>query len=348
MVYARTPLPQLVSRALKPNPLLRHVITADMFTPDLIDQLFQRSLEMGYSVHHDARNRRLGNILRGRIMYRLFAAESTRTYESFGMAGAHMGMTVFGTQGVTFSSESKSGEALSGTSEAKGETRLDTFSSLSAFMPSLFIYRSKNIGDVAAAALTASVPIINGGDGSGEHPSQALLDLFTIQQEVGRLDNLRIAIIGDSWNSRVARSDAILLNKFPGNHIDFISPPEFRMRDDILTILRESGTSYEIHDRKFPAVSEANIVMVLRMQKERATQEQIALVTNHPEVIARYRFGPSDAAAMRPDGRILHPLPRVDELSVELDTDPKAAYMRQMHYGMLVRMALTEWVLNEE
>ena len=87
MVFERTPLSELVSQALAPNPDLRHVLTADMFTLDLLDQLFQRSLEMGYSVHHDARNRRLGNILRGQIMYRLFAAESTRTYESFGMAG---------------------------------------------------------------------------------------------------------------------------------------------------------------------------------------------------------------------------------------------------------------------
>ena len=336
MVYTQKPLSELVQEALSPNPNLRHVLTADMFTPDLLDQLYQRAEQLGYDVLHARRNRRIGNILQGSTMHCLFEKESTRTFMSFKMAGKHLGMSVEGTQGMTYSSE------------AKGESREDTFSSLSAYLPSVFVYRSAKEGAVADAAKSASVPIINGGDGSGEHPTQALLDVFTILQEVGRLNNLRIAIIGDLWNSRVARSDAILLSKFSGNHFDFISPEEFRMRDDILRLLSANGTSYDVHRSMHPTISGADIVMILRLQIERATPEQIQLVTTRPDVIERYSLRLEDAEEMRPEARIIHPLPRVDELSVDIDPNPRAAYKRQMMYGMFVRMALIEWVLGAD
>jgi aspartate carbamoyltransferase catalytic subunit len=313
---------------------LRHVLSADQFDPAFIEKLFAYADSTKTNVEDERRHNRIGNTLAGHILYRLFYKESTRTYESFGFAATHLGMAVMGTQSVEFSSV------------AKGETLEDTIKTINCYLPSVIVLRSANLGDADRAAAVSKVPIINAGDGSGEHPTQALLDLYTIQQELGRIQDLHIVMGGDLWNGRTVRSLAKLAAKFPGNRFTFVAPPTFEMQPDIKAVLDKAGVKYAETTEVKPALKEADVVYWTRVQKERLTDTQKAYIAKHPDVHERYTLGLPDVKLMKPDARLLHPLPRVGEIKTEVDADPRAAYIRQMYYGMIVRMALIEWTLG--
>ncbi len=312
----------------------RHVLSADQFTPEIIDVLFKHADATKTNVEHERRANRIGKTLSGHILYRLFYKESTRTYESFGFAATHLGMAVLGTQSVQFSSV------------AKGETLEDTISTINSYLPSVIVLRSENAGDAAKAAAVSKVPIINAGDGSGEHPSQSLLDLYTIRQEIGRITDLHIVFGGDLWNGRTVRSLTKLASKFPGNHFTFVSPPTFQMQDDIKAELDAKGIKYSETTELSPALAEADVVYWTRIQKERLTPDQKTYLEKHPDIHEKYVIGREQINMMKPDARLLHPLPRVGEILSEVDSDPRAAYIRQMYYGMIVRMSLIEWTLG--
>jgi aspartate carbamoyltransferase catalytic subunit len=312
----------------------RHVLTADQFDPDCIKLLFDYADSVRVNVEHERRHHRLGNTLAGHILYRLFYKESTRTYESFGFAAAHLGMSVLGTQSVEFSSV------------AKGETFEDTIRTINCYLPSVIVLRSANVGDAHRAAAVSNIPIINAGDGSGEHPTQALLDLYTIKQELGRTSDLHIVMGGDLWNGRTVRSLTKLAAKFPGNHFTFVSPPTFEMQADIKQILDKAGVKYTETTAVKPALQDADIVYWTRVQKERLTDAQRDHLTKHPDTHERYTLGLPEIKAMPAGARLMHPLPRVGEITTEVDADPRAAYIRQMYYGMIVRMSLIEWTLG--
>jgi aspartate carbamoyltransferase catalytic subunit len=312
----------------------RHILSADQFDADLIQLLFDRADTLRTDVEHSRRSHRLGTTLSGHILYRLFYKESTRTYESFGFAATHLGMSVLGTQSVQFSSV------------AKGESLEDTIRTINCYLPSIIVLRSANAGDAELAAAVSDAPVINAGDGGSEHPTQALLDLYTIRQELGRLDNLHIVAGGDMWNGRTIRSLVKLAAKFKGNHFTFVSPPTFEMRSDITTILDSQDVSYSETDDMKPALKDADIVYWTRVQTERLNDNQRAFLAKHPNVQKAYTITPTEMNLLKPQARLMHPLPRNAEISTAVDTDPKAAYIRQMYYGMLVRMALIEWSLN--
>jgi aspartate carbamoyltransferase catalytic subunit len=320
-------MPQLTTRP-------RHILTADQFDPDLIKRLFTYADATKTNVEHERRHHRIGNTLAGHILYRLFYKESTRTYESFGFAATHLGMAVMGTQGVQFSSVSK------------GETLEDTIRTINCYLPSLIILRSANIGDADRAAAVSKVPIINAGDGGGEHPTQALLDLYTIKHELGRLGNLHIVAGGDMWNGRTARSMVKLAAKFPGNRFTFVAPPTFEMRSDVTDTLDRLGAPYEQTTELSDALRTADIVYWTRIQTERLSEEQKEFLAKHPKIQEKYTIGPAQMKLLKPGARLMHPLPRNAEISTEVDSDPRAAYIRQMYYGMIIRMALIEWTLG--
>jgi aspartate carbamoyltransferase catalytic subunit len=312
---------------------VRHVLSADQFDQDFIKLLFAYADQTKTNVEDERRHNRIGTTLAGHILYRLFYKESTRTYESFGFAATHLGMAVMGTQGVQYSSV------------AKGETLEDTISTINCYLPSAIVLRSANIGDADRAAAVSKVPIINAGDGSGEHPTQALLDLYTIQQEIGRIQNLHIVAGGDMWNGRTARSLVKLLAKFPGNRITFVTPPTFEMRSDIISVLDDLGTPYE-QTTDLSVLASADVVYWTRIQHERLTPEQQAYLDKTKNVQEKFTIGPDQMKLLKPHARLLHPLPRLSEISTEVDQDPRAAYIRQMYYGMIIRMALIEWTLG--
>jgi aspartate carbamoyltransferase catalytic subunit len=322
-------LPHTITR-----PSTRHVLSADQFEPDFIKLLFEHADATKQNVEHERRFHRLGTTLAGHILYRLFYKESTRTYESFGFAATHLGMAVLGTQSVQFSSV------------AKGETLEDTIRTICSYLPSIIVLRSANAGDADLAAAASSVPIINAGDGSGEHPTQALLDLYTMRQELGRITDLHILMGGDLWNGRTVRSLAKLAAKFPGNRFTFVSPPTFEMQPDIKQVLDKAGVKYAEAPDVHAALPQADIVYWTRVQKERLTDTQKDYLEAHPDTHERYTLGLPEAKLMKPGARLMHPLPRVGEIKTEVDADPRAAYIRQMYYGMVVRMALIEWTLG--
>jgi aspartate carbamoyltransferase catalytic subunit len=313
---------------------LRHILSADQFDPELIAKLFRYADDAGQHVVHPERFEKLGRRLNGQILYRLFYKESTRTYESFGFAATHLGMNVLGTQSVQFSSV------------AKGETLEDTIRTINSYLPSMIVLRSASIGEAAKAAVVSDVPVINAGDGSGEHPTQALLDLYTIERELGRTTGLHIVMGGDLANGRTARSLTKLASKYPDNTFTFVAPPTFEMGEDIRSELDGKHIKYEQTPEVIPALATADIVYWTRVQKERITEEQAAYLKEHPDTESAYSLGLAEVKHMPAHAKLMHPLPRVGEIKPEVDADPRAVYFKQMHYGMLVRMGLIEYVLG--
>lgn len=320
-------MPKLATRT-------RHILSAEQFDHDFISLLFERADQMRQSVESGRRHNRIGSTLAGHIMYRLFFKQSTRTYESFGFAANHLGMSVMGTQDI------------SSTSMAKGESLEDTIKTLNCYLPSVIVMRSANAGEVARAAAVSEAPVINAGDGSGEHPTQALLDLYTVREEFGRTDNLHFVMGVDPYHARVIRSLAVIAAKYPGNRFTFVSPKEFRLQDDIKQVLKQAGAHYEETDDMRGALKQADVIYWNRFQVERHNDTQKQYLKQNPGDIEKYSIGPNEVATLPKHARILDPLPRVREIKAEVDADPRAAYIRQMYYGMIVRMALIEWTLG--
>ena len=316
----------------------RHIISADRFTPELVGYFFDRA---DHFAKNPGRAAEPDGPFKGRVLYRLFYEASTRTYESFGFAALRLGLDVLGTQAVEFSSVSK------------GETLADTIRTICQYGPAAIVLRSREAGLAAAAAAVSTAPIINAGDGKGEHPTQALLDLYTVDRELGRVRDLKVVIGGDLAHGRTVRSLTKLLLKYPGNSFTFVSPPELAIPADLRAELAAAGapTRETAAAGLDEALRSADVVYWTRTQKERLSAE-----TRHsldrPAAAAGggngYRLGRREVELMPAHARLLHPLPRVDEISPEVDADPRAAYFRQMRYGMLVRMAVIEWVLGRD
>ncbi len=185
------------------------------------------------------------------------------------------------------------------------------------------------------------MPIINAGDGPGQHPTQALLDLYTIRKEVGRLDHLNVAFVGDLANGRTVRSLVYLLAKYRGTRFTFVAPDVVRIGDDIKEYLTRQEVHFEEVFELDPALAKADVVYQTRVQKERFADK--------PEEYARAKgkfiIDRESLAKMKGDAVLMHPLPRVDEITPEVDADPRAAYFRQAQNGLFVRMAVLKLVL---
>jgi aspartate carbamoyltransferase catalytic subunit len=272
-----------------------------------------------------------GHPLAGRILATLFYEPSTRTRLSFEAAMLRLGGGVISTE-----------NAREFSSAAKGENIEDTTRIVEGYADVIAV-RYHERGGAERAAAVAHVPIINAGDGPGEHPTQALLDWFTLQQEFGAADGLRVALVGDLAYGRAARSLAMLLALAPGVSLVFVAPPTTPMGTDVKTYLDARGVPWEETSDLQAAIRTVDAVYMTRVQKERFGDDYAAY-----QAARVYNFTPETLAALPAHARILHPLPRVDEIDPAIDADPRAAYFRQAHNGMFVRMALLEWALNEE
>jgi carbamoyl-phosphate synthase/aspartate carbamoyltransferase/dihydroorotase/carbamoyl-phosphate synthase/aspartate carbamoyltransferase len=259
----------------------------------------------------------------------LFYEPSTRTSSSFIAAMERLGGSVIPiTQGVQFSSVSK------------GETLHDTIKTLEQYSD-VIVLRHPDTGAAQIAATAASVPIINAGDGTGEHPTQALLDLFTIRQECGTLDGLHVAMVGDLRYGRTVHSLTQLLLHYDVQ-LSFVSPEILRLPLDYMNQVRGVGKTvretYNIAD----VIPTADVLYVTRVQKERFTD-----LAQYEGVKDLYRVTPELMERAKPDAVVMHPLPRVGEIDVRVDADERAAYFRQVKNGMYVRMALLAAVLGK-
>jgi len=275
----------------------------------------------------------------GKEMVSLFYEPSTRTRASFETAMRKLGGRVI------FSTEN----AREFSSAAKGESLKDTIRVFCGYQPDVIVLRHYEDGAAEEAASISTVPIINAGDGTGQHPTQALLDLYTIQKEIGRIAGISIAMVGDLAHGRTVRSLSYLLGKFPDVKIYFISPKVVKMRDDIKDYLKRHGVWFDEGIDLREVASEVDVIYQTRTQKER--QQTLGhydpLESQKPFCIVNQDV----LDLMRKDAKIMHPLPRDQqqgEIAPEVDKDPRAAYFRQAENGLYVRMALLKKLLKQK
>lgn len=310
----------------------RHILSAEQFTHPQLEDFFISADKMREADHGTLAERRdLAGRHMGRQLISLFYEPSTRTRLSFELAAVKQGIGYVSTE-----------NAREFSSEAKGEILEDTAYVLKEYHADLLVMRHYETGAVARAA--AIVPqdkdmsVINAGDGKGEHPTQALLDAHTIREHLGRLSDSRIVLGGDLRNGRTARSLAKLLAQYPANEFNFVSTPGFEMGDDIKAYLDSHNTIWSETSDVHEAVRDADVVYWTRLQRERldgdVAQEQSLIIDQ------------SVLDVMNPNAIIMHPLPRVGEITTEVDDDPRARYFRQAGNGLYVRMALLDYLLN--
>lgn len=305
---------------------LHHVIEAQQFDVPTLERLFEVAEQMEQVVAR-------GGITdyHNRIMATLFYEPSTRTRFSFEAAMCRLGGDVISTENA--------GEF---SSAAKGETLEDTIRILNGYAD-VIVIRHKEVGSARRAAAVSRVPIINAGDGAGQHPTQALLDLYTIRKEIGAIDGLRIAMVGDLANGRTVRSLAYLLSKFRDVKMYFVAPPLLKMKEDILEHLRERNVWFTEESALDKVLPEVDVVYQTRVQKERFSDR----IADYEKCRGVYVINSETLRLMKPKSIIMHPLPRLDEITMEVDADPRAAYFRQAQNGLYVRMALLSMVLGK-
>jgi aspartate carbamoyltransferase catalytic subunit len=304
---------------------LRHVVESQQFDRPLLEKVFGVAAKMEELVAAGGSEE-----LRGRIMASLFYEPSTRTRLSFEAAMLRLGGEVLGTESA--------GEF---SSVAKGETLEDTVQIVGGYAD-VIVLRHFDVGASRRAAAISPVPVINAGDGPGQHPTQALLDLYTIEKELGRVDGVRIAMVGDLANGRTVRSLSYLLSKFDRVELVFVAPAAVTMGRDIKTHLEERGVSYRETQDLDSVLPEVDVVYQTRIQKERFGSR----LGEYPRVSGVYVIDAREMSLMRPDAVLMHPLPRVGEITPEVDADPRAAYFRQARNGLYVRMALLRLLLG--
>jgi aspartate carbamoyltransferase len=268
------------------------------------------------------------DLLKGKILANLFYEPSTRTSSSFTAAMERLGGSVIPINEVRYSSISK------------GESLPDTVRTLECYAD-VIVLRHPEVGSAALAAKYARKPIINAGDGVGEHPTQALLDLFTIQEELGRVDGLTVTLLGDLKYGRTVHSLARLLALYDVR-IYYVSPEILRMPREIMDELNAKGLSQVEHTTLEPVLAESDVLYVTRVQKERFYDQ-----AEYDSVKDAYCIDPQIMQTAKERMIVMHPMPRMGEISVDFDDDPRAAYFRQMEHGLYVRMALLAMALGK-
>ncbi len=300
----------------------RDIVSIRDFTKEELEHI----VDVAGKIHKDMD--KYSELLKRKIAATLFFEPSTRTRLSFESAIHRMGGDVIG-----FSEAST-------TSTAKGETLNDTMKVIEGFCD-VIVMRHPEEGSAKIAADAVNIPVINGGDGANEHPTQTMLDLFTIKKSKGKLEELKIGFLGDLKYGRTVHSLAYAMSHF-GAKMYFIAPEALKMPQKDLDELKERGVAF-IEESDLSKVSkELDILYVTRIQKERFPNK-----ADYEKVKGVYVLDKSFLEKANPDIRIMHPLPRVDEIKPELDDAKQSVYLDQAHYGVPVRMALLGLVLGK-
>lgn len=301
---------------------LKHLIESQQLDVETIFTIFKKSDELRNSIT---------KLLDGKILATLFYEPSTRTRLSFESAMLKLGGNVIGTE-----------NAKEFSSAVKGESLSDTIRIISSYADIIVLRHFENDSSKIAASVS-SVPIINGGDGTGQHPTQALLDLYTIWKEIGSIDNITIAMVGDLKHGRTVRSLCYLLGKFKNVKIIFISPENLSIKDDIKEYLKRQCIKFEEQADLNENLPHVDIVYMTRIQKERMSTE------DSKNAKMTYKITKENLNLLKENARLLHPLPHVEEidLPVEIEqTDKRVAYFRQAENGLFIRMALLSYLLE--
>ncbi len=310
---------------------VRHIIQAQQFSRSWLEtQLFPEADRMATALKN---NHTIGQ-LAGKSVCLLFYEPSTRTRISFEQAAAKLGMTFSSTE-----------NARDFSSAVKGESLPDTIRVANALQFDAIILRHNTEGSAKIAAKVSKIPIINAGDGGGQHPTQALLDVYTMKQHFSTLDNLTVAFVGDLKNGRTVRSAVYLLSKYRNIHFDFVAPHDFQMRPDILAYLTKHAISYALTDNLLKVSKRANILYLTRIQTERMAINIDKEVTGAQGV----KLTDEVLANLHKNSIIMHPLPRVEafgELKEKYTTDKRVVIFNQVLNGLYIRMALLKMLLS--
>lgn len=299
------------------------IISVRQFDREKLAYIFGLAEEMRHMVQQIGS----ADLLRGRVLANLFYEPSTRTSSSFMAAMQRLGGAVIPINEVRYSSVTK------------GESLPDTVRTLECYAD-VIVLRHPEVGSAQIAADYATKPIINAGDGTGEHPTQALLDLFTIQEQLGRIDGLTVAMVGDLKYGRTVHSLTRLLSLF-GTRLRFVSPEVLRMPAELLNEVRAKGMEFSEHSDVAEIIGEADVLYVTRVQRERFDDQDL-----YERVKDCYVITPQLLRGAKERMIVMHPLPRVSEISYDVDKDPRAAYFRQMENGMYIRMALLAAIMG--
>lgn len=307
------------------NPIVgKHVLSSKQFARSDVESI----LEVGRVMHELRQDHKSLDIMRGWVLGSLFFEPSTRTASSFNTAMTRLGGDVSQLNAET-------------SSHQKGESLEDTIKTMQNYTD-VTVMRHPEIGSAARAAAVSGQPVLNAGDGKGEHPTQALLDLLCIQEELKKpsLDGLRVTMIGDLRNGRTVHSLSRLLSLFDDVTINYVAPDALRMPAEYVKEYNENTSMIqnEMKDYK-EAIKNTDVVYMTRVQKERFDN-----LEEYEACKGMYVLTPEDLVDANPNMAILHPLPRVDEIDVRVDDDPRATYFRQAGYGLSTRMALLAMV----
>lgn len=270
------------------------------------------------------------DLLKHKVIASCFFEASTRTRLSFETAIHRLGASVVGFSDSNNTSLGK-----------KGETLADTISVISQYVDAIVIRHPQEGASRLAAQFAGKIPVINAGDGANQHPTQTLLDLFTIQESQGSLNNLHIAMVGDLKYGRTIHSLTQALSKFDNNHFYFIAPEALAMPAHILHLLEEKGITYSLHDNIEAVLPKLDILYITRVQKERLDPSEYA------NVKAQFILTSHELAAAKSGMKVLHPLPRIDEITTDVDKTSHAYYFQQAGNGIYARQALLALILNK-
>lgn len=304
------------------------VLSADQFTTEHLEALFD--LVMRVQLNHAISDKKQRKLCKGLTLTNLFYEPSTRTSSSFMAAMQNLGGSVIPINEVSYSSV------------VKGESLRDTVRTL-ALYSDVIALRHPTVGSAREASRVSRVPIVNAGDGIGEHPTQSLLDLYTIFRRLGRCEKLNVTFIGDLKNGRTVHSLIKLLSKFEGNTINCMSPEQLALSNDFNDSI--AGHIWQtVYNRiNNQALVDSDVVYVTRVQKERFSDVQ-----EYEKIASKNEFGFNSSYLnfLKNDAIIMHPFPRVNEIAESVDSDHRAAYFDQIHNGLFVRMALLALVLG--
>ncbi len=289
----------------------------------------ERILKNAEKMEKECKTGKVQKVLKDKVVACVFFEPSTRTRLSFETAALKLGASVISVENAT-----------SNSSAYKGESIEDTTRMLCSYAD-LIVMRHSKTGTAEAAAKVSSKPIINAGDGNNQHPSQALLDLYTIKKEHGRLNNLSFAFVGDLLNSRPLHSLIPLLNLYSKNTFYFVSPKELELPKEYIDYFKKKNISFKKIKNLEEVLSKVDVLYMTRVQKERFVN-----MKDYEKVKDTFLLKMKHLEKLKKEAIIMHALPRVNEIEQEIDQDSRAAYFRQAENGLYVRMALFQYLFE--
>jgi aspartate carbamoyltransferase catalytic subunit len=300
-----------------------HILESQQFDEEFIRELFSLTRYMKENINN------VNNELKGRIVTLLFYQPSTRTRLSFESAANRLGANVQMTENA---------EEFS--SAAKGESLEDTIKTINAYSDFIVIrHKDSNSSEIAAGS--SKIPILNAGSGTGQHPTQALLDIYTIHEKFNTLKNLSIAVVGDLARGRTVNSLVYLMSKFQGNKFYFVAPDNSRIKAGIKDHLEKHNVYFEENENLNEVLKKSDVVYMTRIQKEYFDD-----IAEYEKAKGVFKIDENNISLMNENSILMHPLPRIDEISHKIDNDKRVIYFEQAKNGLYVRMALLK-MLND-